>query len=285
MNSSSYCHGRRRLRVAAGFMLLFAGLAGSALAVEFDEKVVAPPMQDAETLRGEAQSFSARFTALQDAGTEQLITNQALAAERFDLAWRIQQAIDLHRPPGEMSAIGFVSRGNDSYGIDFNAFPQWERVDRKLAVLLPTYHWESLVQYLMNRGFTADEIARLKAFLASRDVNSESNRRKLPIALSFSKVVKKFVKLKRAVPDAMVISYLYQRERAAAEATREWAADLLNSIGAHGARILLSAMSEGESTSVWSPSDRAAGIAEVLAAVRRPDFEQLATAQAAGVTP
>jgi len=285
MNSSSYFHGRRRLRAAAGCMLMLASLAGSAGAVGFDEKAAAPQIQDAGTLRSQAQSFSARFTELQDAGMEQLITNRVLAAERFDLTWRIQQAIDLRRPLGDMSAIGFVSHGNSTYGIDFNAFPQWERVDRKLAVLLPTYDWETLVQYLMNRGFTADETARLKAFLASRDAKAEANQKKLPIALGFGKVVRKFDQAKRAVPDSLVLSYLYQRESAAAEATREWAAALLNSIGAHGARILLSAMSEGTSTSVWTPEDRAAGIADVLASARRPDFEQRATTQATGATP
>jgi hypothetical protein len=266
-------------------MLILASLAGSAGAAGFDEKAAAPQIQDVGTLRSQAQSFSARVNELQDAGTEQLIINRALAAERFDLIWRIQQAIDLHLPLGDLSATGFVSQGNGAYGIDFNAFPQWERVDRKIAVLLPTYNWEALVQYLMNRGFTADEAARLKAFLASRDVKAEASQKKLPVVLGFGKVVRKFDKAKRAVPDGLVLSYLYQRERVGAEATREWAASLLSSIGAHGARILLSAMSEGESSSVWSPDDRAAGIADVLASTRRPDFEQRATAQATGASP
>jgi hypothetical protein len=284
VESNRHPHGRHRLQVL-GFVFVLAGLAGIAQAVEFDEKVTAPLMKDAGTLRSQAQSFSARVTALQDAGTEQLITNRALASERFDLAWQIQQAIDQHRPLGDVSGLGFVSRGDGSYDIDFNSFPQWERVDRKLAALLPTYDWEALAQILMNRGFSADETAQLKSYLASRAPGAEAQRKKLPVALGFSKIVGKYDKLKRPVPDAVVLSYIYQRERAGAEATREWTVDLLTSIGAHGARILLSAMSEGASSAVWAPSDQPAGIAGTLAAVRRPDFEQQAAAQAAGATP
>ena len=285
MNRSSLCRGARHLRAAAGLLLLFAGLSGIASAVEFDEKLKAPLIRDPAELRTQAQAYSARFAELQDAAGEQLITNRTLASERFDLSWQLQQAIDAHRPLGDLSAIGFVSREDGSYHIDFNSFPQWERVDRKLATLLPTYQRESLVQILSNRGFTADETAKLEAYLASRDAGAEANQRRLPIALSFSKVVKKYDKLRRPVPDAVVLSYIYQRERASAEATREWAAGLLEAIGAHGSRILLSAMSEGTSTSVFAPSDQAAGIADTLAAVRRPDFEQQATAQSKGVKP
>jgi hypothetical protein len=284
MNPSSYDH-RQRLSVAASFVLLLASLAGIARAVEFDEQVKAPTMKDAGALRAQAQAFSARFGELQDAGVQQLITSPALASQRFDLIWQIQQAIDVHRPLGDMSSFGLVSRGDDSYSIDFNSFPQWERVDRKLGELLPAYDWDPLVQMLMNRGFTADETAKLKAYLTSRDAAAEAYRKRLPIALSFSKAVRKYDKIQRPVPDAVVLSYIYQRERAASEATREWAVGLLDAIGPHGARILLSTLSEGTSTSVWAPSDQRAGIADTLAAVRQPDFEQQAIAQAPGAKP
>ena len=276
---------RQRPRIAAGLMLILANLAGIAQATEFDEKVNAPLMKDAATMRAQAQSFAARFGDLKDIGLEQLITHRALATEQFDLVWQVQQAIDMRRPLGDVAALGFVSRGDGSYDIDFNAFPQWERIDRKLAALLPTFNQDALLQQLTNRGFTADEASNLKTYLASHDAKAVADGKKLPVALSFSKLVKKFDLTNRPVPDSVVLSYIYQRERASADATREWAAGLLNSVGPHGARILLSTLSEGTSTSVWAPSDRAAGIADTLAVVRQPDFEHLATVQAQGETP
>jgi hypothetical protein len=285
MNLSSCYHRRRYLRVAASLVVALASLSGIARAAEFDERVKAPLMKDAGTLRAQVQSFSARFAALQAAGPEQLITNRTLAGERFDLAWQIQQAIDVQRPLGDLSELGFVSRGDGSYGIDLNAFPQWDRVDQKLPAILPQLNWGAFAQQLINRGMTAAETAQLRTYIDSHDAGAASSARTLPISLSFSKLVRKYDKINRPVPDATVLSYLYQRERAASEVKREWTAGLFGAVDPHGARILRSALSEGISSSIWAPSDQAEGIADILAVVRQPDFEQRATEQAKGATP
>lgn len=283
MNFSS-CH-HRSLRVAASLVVMFASLAGISRAADFDEKVRAPLMKDAGTLRAQVQTFAARFAALQAAGPEQLITSRTLAGERFDLAWQIQQAIDVRRPLGDISELGFVSRGDGSYSIDLNAFPQWDRVDQKLPEILPRLNWGAFAQQLSIRGMTAAETGKLKAYIDSHDAGVARTARTLPISLSFSKLVRKYDRIKRPVPDATVLSYVYQRERAASEVTREWTVGLFDAVDAHGARILRSALSEGVSSSIWAPSDQAEGIADILATVRQPDFEQRATAQASGATP
>jgi hypothetical protein len=263
----------------------FALLANPAQAAGFDERMKAPLMKDAGTLRTQAQSYSARFAALQGAGPEQLITNRALAGERFDLSWQIQQAIDVGRPLGDLSAIGFVDRGDGSYGIDLQQFPQWDRVDQTLTALLPQMDWDVYSRDLANRGMTNSAVAKLKDYVASHDARVAVGEKTLPISLSFSHVIRKFDKIKRPVPDAIVLSYVYQRERAGADATREWTAGLLESVDAHSAHILLSAFAEGHPAYIWAPSDQPAGIADILATVRRPDFEELATASAKGVAP
>jgi hypothetical protein len=56
-------------------------------------------------------------------------------------------------------------------------------------------------------------------------------------------------------------------------------------VAAQSARVLLSTLSEGEASSIWAPSDQAAGIAEILKSVRLPNFEELATAQSRGEIP
>jgi hypothetical protein len=285
MNSSSHRQPRRRLRVAAGFVLMFATLSGIAAAVEFDERVKAPLMKDGAALRTQAQSYSARFATLRESGPEELITNQVLAGERFDLSWQIQQAIDVHRPVGDLSAVGFVDRGDGSYSVDLLAFPQWDVPDRHLSTLLPQMNWDAVSRQLISRGMTPDESAKLGQYFATHDLNAMTAAKTLPLSVGFSRVVRKFDKLKRPVPEALVLSYVYQRARAADEATRQWMADLLQSVGAHGGRIVLSSLAEGESKSVWSPSDQSAGIADILATVRKTNFEELATAEAQGAAP
>jgi hypothetical protein len=100
--------------------------------------------------------------------------------------------------------------------------------------------------------------------------------------LSFSKVVKKYDKIKRQVDDATVLSYIYQRQKIWSEMGREWADGLLNSLDSQRARILLAYVSEGKSTGVWGPSDQRAGIDEQLRLMRLPEFEKLATSEAMG---
>jgi len=270
---------------AAGLLLLIASVGGVVLAADFDEKLKAPLMKDAGTLRTQAQSFSARFGELKGAGSEQLITNGSLAGERFDLAWQIQQAIDTHRPLGDLSAIGLVSRDDGTYEINLNAFPQWNRLDQSCVAVLPQLNWDTFARQLVNRGMAPNETAKLRQYISTHDARAAAGARTLPISLSFSRLIRKYDKVKRPVPDSVVLSYVYQRARADAEATREWTEGLLKSVEAQSARVLLSTLGEGKASSIWAPSDQAAGIVEILESVRLPNFEELATAQSRGEAP
>ena len=60
-------------RVVA-LLLVLASFAGSAQAVEFDEKLKAPMVKDAAVLRTQAQSYAEKFTALQAASPQEFIT-------------------------------------------------------------------------------------------------------------------------------------------------------------------------------------------------------------------
>jgi hypothetical protein len=242
-------------------------------------------VKDAAVLRSQAQSYIERFNALQAASPQEFIRNRALAAERFDLSWQIQQAIDVGRPLGDLSAIGLERQKDGSYRIDYNANPQWNRPDELLALLRFDPDWQGLRAILVSRGFREEDVAKLKEYVSTHDLEQSSRRESLPLALSFSRIVKKYDKIKRPVDDAAVLSYIYQCEKLKAERGREWAEALLNSLDAQRTRILLSFFDERKSTGLWAPSDQRAGIDEQVRLMRLPDFEQLATAEAAGGTP
>jgi len=271
-------------RVVA-LLLVLASFAGSAQAVEFDEKLKAPMVKDAAVLRTQALSYAERFTALQAVSPLEVIKNRELAAERFDLIWQIQQAIDARRPLGDLSAIGLVQQGDGSYRVDFNANPQWNRPDELFSAVFSGIEWHGFGAHLVSRGFREADVAVLKEYLSTHDLQQIFRREALPITLSFSKIVKKYDKIKRPVDDAVVLSYIYQRERLKAEKGREWTAGLLNSVDGQRARILLAHFSEFHSTALWAPSDQRAGIDYQLQVMRLPNFEQLATAEAMGGTP
>ena len=69
-------------------MLMLAGFAGPAQAVEFDEKLKAPMARGGAELKTQAESYSATFARLGSASPLEMVTNKALTAERFDLECR-----------------------------------------------------------------------------------------------------------------------------------------------------------------------------------------------------
>jgi hypothetical protein len=266
-------------------LLMLAGFASGARAVEFDEKLRAPMAREPAALRTQAQSYGEKFAALRAASPHDVIRNRALTAERFDLTWQVQQAIDARRPLGDLSTIGLQARGDGSYKVDYNASPQWERPETVFLAVLPNVDWQGFGADLISRGFREADVAALKSYVTTHDLQQTFRRESLPLALSFSRVVKKYDRIKRPVDDAVVLSYIYQREKLRAEKGREWTEGLLNSLDAQRARILLAHFSEFQSTALWAPSDQRAGIDHQLQVMRLPDYEQLATAEAAGGAP
>jgi hypothetical protein len=262
-----------------------AGVAGRAQAVEFDEKLMAPMVSEPVALRTQAQSYIAKFNTLRDASPREVVTSRALSAERFDLTWQIQQAIDMKRPLGDLSAIGLERQEDGSYRVDYNASPQWNRPDELFTIVFSGIDWPGFGAHLVSRGFREADVASLKSYVSTHDLQQTNRRESLPLALSFSAIVKKYDKIKRPVDDAVVLSYIYQREKLKAENGREWVEGLLNSLDAQRARILLTHFSEFQSTALWAPSDQRAGIDYQLQLVRLPNYEQLATAEATGDVP
>jgi hypothetical protein len=265
--------------------LILAGTAAAAQAVEFDERVKAPSVTEPAAFRAQADSFKQRVRSLKEAGPRELMMNRALFAERFDLTWQLQRAMNARRPLGDLAEVGFVSRGDGSYAIDYEAHPEWHRLDEAMAGWLPLADWTTLGAELRARGFRESDITALQEYVRTHDARGASARSSLPLAISFSKVVKKLDRVKRPVPDNLVLSYLYQRSRADAEATREWAEGLLQALDPQRARILLSYFDEMKFTGVIAPDDQRGGIDELLKLMRQPNFEQLATAEAKEGTP
>jgi len=285
MQVTSYqCH-RQRLRrgpLAAGLLLWFASIAGVAQAVEFDEKLKAPMAKGAAELKSMGESYSASFARLSNVSPAAVVTNKALFLEHFDLEWQIKRALEDKRPMEDLSAIGLVKDESGSLRIDFNASPQWQPFPEILASMMPIISLDTAGPLLVNRGFRESDVAAIRSYIETHDVEAAASARTLPIAISFSKVVKKYDKIKRPVSNDLVFSYIYQRNKADAEARREWSEGLIHVLDDQRVRVLHSYFAEVKSTGVWSASDTEAGIAGLLALLRLPDFEQRAIAESRG---
>jgi hypothetical protein len=258
---------------------------GSAQAADFDEKLKAPTMKDPAELRSQAQAYSARFAAIREAAPEKIIKDSALAREQFDVTWKIQRAIDEHKPLGEGAISGITEAGDGSYAIDMSGHPEWHDLAQTITVLLTHENLEIWIPALVARGFRPEDVAVLRDYATASDPVSASAAATMPIALGFSRVVRKYDKLKRPVPDAAVHSFWYQRARAASESNRLWVDTLMKRLDAQRGRILVSSFLELNQKAYWIPENVSAGIAAQLALVRQPDFESLVIAEAKGVAP
>lgn len=284
-NSQHRPRHRWRPPLAAVSMLALAALAGSAQAVEFDATLRAPMMKSQGELKAQAQDYSAKFAATRETAPERLVTDAALGREHFDVAWKVQRAIDQRQPLDELAAVGIISDVNGGVRIDFNKYPQWSPFHERLSVLFAEPDLEGLGKELMQRGFRDVDVATLTNYLATHDLQRMCAERALSVALSFNKLVRKFDRSKRPVDSGLLLSYVYQREKVQADARREWATGLLQGLDAQRARILFEYVSEPEAFGVWTPTNQEVALAGILEAMRLPDFEQRAIAEARGVQP
>lgn len=274
-----------RNKYAAALCLALAVFAGSAKAVEFNESLKAPQLKGAAEIKTMAENYSATFARLDAASPAELVTDRSLFLERFDLEWQLQRALDEKRTLEDLSAVGLVKQADGSISIDMGAYPQWHPFVQKLTSLLPSMNLDNLSSLLINRGFRETDVVALKDYIATHNLKAATTSKTLPIAISFSKAVKKLDKMKRPVTNDLVFSFLYQRSKAEALAEREWAEGLLQVLDAQRVRILHSYFSEMKGKKIWAADDVEAGVAGVLAQMRLPDYEQRAIAEATGVTP
>ena len=133
--------------------------------------------------------------------------------------------------------------------------------------------------------FRPEDVAVLKEYTAKTRPEALAAAEILPITLGFGKAVRKYDKLKIAVPDSVVTSFLYQRELAVSESDRRWVEGLLKKLDAQRARILMSTFLETRPVAMWIPSNLPTEIKVMLEQVRQPNFEAIATAEAKGVAP
>ena len=280
---------RRRGRGAAGLLLWLASVAAVAQAVDsdqklFDEKLKAPRAMGGPELKSTAQNYSASFARMREASPAELVTNKALFLEHFDLVWQINRALEDQRPLEDLSALGLV-KYEGGFRIDYGAFPQWQPFPELVASLVPTWSMDSVGPLLVNRGFRESDVVALKSYVDTHDLKAATSARTLPIAISFSKLVKKYDKLKHPIGKDLVFAFLYQRGKVEAEARRAWAEGLIRTLDDQRVRILRSYFAEMPGTGYWAASDVNAGVANLLAVMRLPDYEQRATAEARGVSP
>lgn len=278
-------HHARRGPFVAVLMLALVGTGGLAQAAGFDEKLKAPMMKDAADLKTQVQSFATQYREIRAATPLQTIASASLARQQFDLAWQMERAVNEGRQLKEMEEVGFVSRGDGSYVVDVAKYPEWRVQADNIKSVLTSNLLDPVCDALLERGFRPEDVATLKKYVAEHDVVSMGHAATVPNALAFRRVVQKFDKAGKPVPDALVVSFWYQNARVVSETNRAWTEGLLNSLDAQRSRVLLSYFMETPGTFFLIPESVSTGIIQTLQSIRSADFEQRATAIATGESP
>jgi hypothetical protein len=264
-------------------MLAMLSLGGATRAAEFDEKMKAPMMTTTGEFQLQSQPMVVKYRALRADNPEQLVRDASLARQKFDLRWQLLRAVESRKPLEDAAALGLDSQGDGSYRIDLDTHPEWEELPDTIAGLLSHANLDVSEPALLARGFRPEDVVTLKDYVKTHDADAAAKAAVVPITLEFAQKVRKFDKIKQPVPQTMVESFYYQRARIASEYKRRWTEDLLQQFDAQRRRILLSTFTEGGSYALWAPSDLEAASAELMAEMRKPDFEARVKAEVKGV--
>jgi hypothetical protein len=249
-------------------------LAGAALAVEFDEKVKAPRAASGAELQGKLESIAAKITGADALGPLDALRSSSFVRERFDARWMLGQMIDSRVPLPELEALGFKADGNGSYTIDTREHPQWRPLEDRIQLLSSPKVLGGLEKELAARGLNAEDFAKIREYIAQRDLEQERAQSKLAIMISAGKMAKKMQKLGR-LDDQFMASLSYQRARSIAEVERRWATGLLDTLPPQGQRVLASYLTEVPSTTSFVPEPTADAYRQEKELLLRPDFERL----------
>lgn len=276
---------RQRWRGSVMAMSILATLAlgGAARAASFDEKAKAPAMKSVSDLRAQVEPFAVKYRALHESNPEQVIRDPAMARQKFDLKWQLLRAVESKQPLAGAAALGLVAQGDGSYRIDLDAYPEWDDFHETIAGMLSRANMEVHGPRLLARGFRPEDLITLRNYVAANNSDAKAAEEAAAITLAFANTVRKYDKLKRPVPDAVVESFYYQRSRAHSEAKRRWVEGLLQALDAQRGRVLLSTFLEMKPSGIWTPSNLKAAADELMAEMRKPDFEARVQAELKGV--
>jgi hypothetical protein len=262
---------------AAVLMLALAGAGAVAHGAGFNEKLKAPMLKNAEDFTTQAQSFATKFRSVRDAEPAQMVTDASLARQQFDMSWQLERAVNERRPLSEPESLGLISLENGGYRIDTRENPQWRAQGEYIATMFKSNVREGTFKELLERGFRPEDIEALRTYIGSHDVDVASRTAMQSVARAFQGVVRKFDKAAKPVPDALVVSYWYQSDRAYHEATRAWSEGLLKTIDAQRQRVLSSYLAELVSFKSVTPESVEEGVRQTLESIRSADLDKEST--------
>ncbi len=232
----------------AGVMVALAASAAMQVrAAPFDEKLRAPRAATSQALRTQLEAhFSVFERKQQDPDPAAFIRDRRAHEQWSDVYFAVKLAMDEGTPLGDLSAFGLTPGPDGTYRVDLRAFPQWEPLDSQLYLFSDPANLESYVPALEARGFRDSDISALRKYVATHDPRLAIHTEGRQLVDTFAKRLQTQRRAARPLDLQEVLAYRYQKESLKAEAGRQWAVALLDTLDRQRQRILVSLLEESE---------------------------------------
>lgn len=241
----------------AGVMLMLATLlAGPIHAAPFDEKLQAPRAATSQALRAKLKAHFAIFERMQQQDPAAFIRDRAAHRQWADLYFSLKLAMDERVPLKDLATYGLIAAADGTYAVDLKEFPQWEPLDSRLHILSNPEVVESCVPALQARGFREEDFDALRRYLATHDPQLATQSEGRQLIETFATRLSAQRQAGRQLNLQEVLAYRYQKASLKAEAERQWAIGLLDSLDRQRQRILVSYLDEFRSELTFgAPTD------------------------------
>lgn len=242
----------------AGVILTLATLLAVPIhAAPFDEKLKAPRAATSQALRTKLKAHFATFERMQQQeDPAAFIRDRAAHRQWSDLYFSVKLAMDERVPLRDLATYGLIAAADGTYAVDLKTFSQWEPLDSRLHILTNPEVVESCVPALQARGFREEDLNALRRYLATHDpqLARQSEGRQLIETFATRLVAQR--QAGRQLNLQEVLAYRYQKASIKAEAERQWAIGLLDSLDRQRQRILVSYLDEFRSELTFgAPTD------------------------------
>jgi hypothetical protein len=235
-------------RSTAGVMVGIAMVLGmQAQAAPFDETLKPPRAATSQALRTKLAAHFATFQRKQqDQDPAAFIRDRGAHKQWADAYFAVTLALDEGTPLGDLSAFGLIAQTDGKYRIDLRAFPQWEPLDTRLRMFGNPQVLESYLPVLQARGFRESDIQALRTYTATHDARLAIHAEGRQLVDTFAKRLQIQHRAGRQPDLQDVLAYRYQKASIKAEAGRQWAVGLLDTLDRQRQRILVAVLDESE---------------------------------------
>jgi hypothetical protein len=157
-----------------------------------------------------------------------------------DLTWQLNRLAQAGQELPDLSELGLAKQANGSYIIDLAQNPEWEPWTLKPSLLESPDIFLLHAKRLRERGFREQDILTLKQYVTQNDSQRVVLDAERSVVRSIAGHRSHSLRAQQTIEAADATSYVYELDRARAQAQKQWAAGLLERLDSQRQRILMS---------------------------------------------